>query len=205
MSTLSKRYAEALLSLAIRQDKTEQIKKDLDLAKEVFSDMTVSLDIGIAEEKKGIREKVVQDVKGLASFFKNVRLDRDTKIALVKSCLGDKIDQTALQFIYVLIEKNRISHYEEIFDEYHRMANRELGIKEGVIESVRPLDEEKVHELEKVLSTEKERVVLIPKLNDELISGFKITFENEVVDRSMSEKIRRMTKMLNGKEEDPWI
>ena len=51
---------------------------------------------------------------------------------------------------------------------------------------------------------DKEKVVLIPKLNDKLISGFKITFEHEVIDVSMAEKIRKMTEMLNGEGEGKW-
>ena len=200
MSVLGKRYAEALLSLAIKEDKVEKTKKDLDLAKELFSSLNIKMDIGIDNDKYNLKESVVTQAEGLYSFLKNVKLSKETKIDLVKSCLGDKVDDLSLQFIYILIEKNRISYYEEIFDEYHKMANHELNIKEGIIESVRPLDDKKIKELEDLLSNDKEKVVLIPRLNDDLISGFKITFEHEVIDVSMQEKIRKMTEMLSGKE-----
>ena len=200
MSVLGTRYAEALLSLAIKEDKVEKTKKDLDLAKELFSSLNIKMDIGIDNDKYNLKESVVTQAEGLYSFLKNVKLSKETKIDLVKSCLGDKVDDLSLQFIYILIEKNRISYYEEIFDEYHKMANHELNIKEGIIESVRPLDDKKIKELEDLLSNDKEKVVLIPRLNDELISGFKITFEHEVIDVSMQEKIRKMTEMLSGKE-----
>ena len=200
MSVLGKRYAEALLSLAIKEDKVEKTKKDLDLAKELFSSLSIKMDIGIDNDKYNLKESVVTQAEGLYSFLKNVKLSKETKIDLVKSCLGDKVDDLSLQFIYILIEKNRISYYEEIFDEYHKMANHELNIKEGIIESVRPLDDKKIKELEDLLSNDKEKVVLIPRLNDDLISGFKITFEHEVIDVSMQEKIRKMTEMLSGKE-----
>lgn len=200
MSILSKRYAEALLSLAIREDKVQKIKEDLDLAKDLFSSIKIKMDIDIDNDEYKVKENIISESKGLYSFLRNVKLDKETKNALVKSCLENKIDNLSLQFIYILIEKNRISNYEEIFDEFHLMANHELNIKEGIIESVRPLDIEKIKELEEVLSNGKYQVKLIPKLNDELISGFKITFENEIIDVSMQEKIRKMTEMLNGKE-----
>ena len=200
MSTLGKRYAEALLSLAIKEDKVKKIKEDIDLAKELFSSLKIKMDIDIDNKDYDLKENVISETKGLYSFLKNVKLDKETKNQLVKSCLENKIDNLSLQFIYILIEKNRISNYEEIFNEFHKLANHELNIKEGIIESVRPLDEVKIKELEELLSNDKEKVILIPKLNENLISGFKITFEHEVIDVSMQEKIRKMTDMLNGKE-----
>ena len=205
MSTLAKRYAEALLSLAVRQDKVALIKEDIDLCRKTFSEMLFSLDLNVQNGEGQEKKHIYADVKGLTNFFKNTRLSRETKNEIVRTCLEDKVDHTTMQFLYVLIEKNRITYADEIFAEFRLQANRELGIKEGIIESVRPLDADKLKELEKVLSTDKERVVLIPKINDSLISGFKITFENEVIDRSMAEKINKMTKMLNGKEDEPWI
>lgn len=200
MSALAKRYAEALLSLAVRENKVKKVKEDLDLAKELFSSINIKMDIDIDNKEYNLKENVISENKGLYTFLKNVKLDKETKNNLVKSCLENKIDQLSLQFIYILIEKNRISSYEEIFDEFHKMANHELNIKEGIIESVRPLDQEKIKELENILSDDKQKVILIPKLNEELISGFKITFEHEVIDVSMQEKIRKMTDMLYGKE-----
>ena len=205
MSALGKRYAEALLSLAIQQDSVKKVQEDLDYAKKLFSSVKLGLHVDIEEKEYSLDQDVISEMQGLQTFFNRVRLSKEVKNEIVKSCLEGKVSDLTMQFIYILIEKNRISSYDEIFTTYHQMANHELGIKEGIIESVRPMDEAKIHELEKALSTKDYQVVLVPRLNETLISGFKITFENEVIDVSMREKINKMTEMLTGKDDEPWI
>ena len=109
-----------------------------------------------------------------------------------------------MNFLFVLVDKNRASEYKEIFHQYYQLANPELGIKEGYVESVRPLDEKRIKALEDVLSTKELKVELKQRINDNLISGFRVVFDGEIIDASMKEKVRKMNEMLLGKDGSLW-
>ena len=101
-------------------------------------------------------------------------------------------------------DKGRIINYREITDEFHHLCNQELNIKEGIIESVRPLKKKKIKELEDLLGGENQKVELFPKINRTLISGFRISFDDEVIDNSMKKRINSMELTLKRKDGGTW-
>ena len=73
MSALGKRYAEALLSLAIKENKVQKIKEDIDLAKELFSSLNISLDIKHVGPSIGDNYLLVFDIasrRNITKYFK---------------------------------------------------------------------------------------------------------------------------------------
>ena len=91
-------------------------------------------------------------------------------------------------------------YYDDIFDEFHKLCNEQLKIKEGIIETARELDEESIKKLEKALSDGEYTVVLKPKINKDLISGFRVTIEEKVIDNTMKQRIKQMEEILKRKD-----
>lgn len=181
MSLVASRYSEALFSLGLDTNRVESFKDDLKYIKSIFD-----------------------DVDNLNDFFLSERIQKKDKKEVLKNVLANKVDKDVLNFIFLLTDKGRLSHYNEIVNEYISLANNELNIKEGIIESARPLDQNLIEELENVLSKDKIRIELKPKINKSLISGFKIKFEHEVIDASMKDKIDKMQEMLSRKGGESW-
>ena len=92
-----------------------------------------------------------------------------------------------------------MGYITEIAEDYFHLANENLNICEGLIESVRPIDETRIKELETLLAKNGQTVVLKQKINKSLISGFRITLNNEVIDGSMKSKIDQMQDLLSRK------
>ena len=180
MSLVANRYAEALLELARDEKQVLDYRRQLDTIAKALDDA------------------------GAHAFFLNRKISKEEKKKLVATCFKDRLPKNILNFLYVLIDKGRMVNYREISSEFHRLCNRELNIKEGVIESVRPLKEEKIRELEKLLSNDQQQVELLPKINRTLISGFRISFDDEIIDNSMKKKINSMELMLKRKDGDTW-
>lgn len=181
MNAVSKVYAEALFSLAVQTNKVETLQKDIQLVSESF-----------------------KEVEGIKGFLNSVKVSKEEKKRVLRECFKDGIDEYTINFLCVLIDKRRIGLYKSIFHEFYIMCNEHLGIKEGVIESVRPLDEAQIGKLEAALSKDGVKVVLKNKINETLISGFKIIFDDQVIDNTMKNKITKMNETLLRKDVSLW-
>ena len=180
MSLLAARYAESLLSLAIEKDKVELYRDQIELIADSF------------------------DMADVKAFFASSKVSKDEKKELCRNIFADSVDKYVLNFLFVLIDRNRMVNYREIFAEFRHQCNRQLDIDEGIIETARPLKEELIKELEDSLSRNGKRVELREKINRSLISGFKISFADRIIDNSMKNKIRNLEDNLLRKDGSLW-
>ena len=176
MSLVAKRYSEAFFSLALDKNKVSEYKEDLKL--------------------------VLDTIKGVDSndlFFASEKITKQEKKDLIEKSFNEKISVDAKNLLKLLVDKGRMGYITEIAEDYFHLANENLNICEGLIESVRPIDETRIKELETLLAKNGQTVVLKQKINKSLISGFRITLNNEVIDGSMKSKIDQMQDLLSRK------
>ena len=176
MSLVAKRYSEAFFSLALDKNKVSEYKEDLKLVLDTF---------------KG--------VDSIDLFFASEKITKQEKKDLIEKSFNEKISVDAKNLLKLLVDKGRMGYITEIADDYFHLANENLNICEGLIESVRPIDETRIKELETLLAKNGQTVVLKQKINKSLISGFRITLNNEVIDGSMKSKIDQMQDLLSRK------
>lgn len=176
MSLVAKRYSEAFFSLALDKNKVSEYKEDLKLVLDTF---------------KG--------VDSIDLFFASEKITKQEKKDLIEKSFNEKISVDAKNLLKLLVDKGRMSYITEIVEDYFHLANENLNICEGLIESVRPIDETRIKELETLLAKNGQTVVLKQKINKSLISGFRITLNNEVIDGSMKSKIDQMQDLLSRK------
>ena len=182
MSIIARRYAEAFFSLSQDNNNVEKHKLELKEINNLFS-----------------------EIDNLKLFFLSEQISKNDKKKLISDSLNKAISKDTMNFLLLLVDKGRIGICDEIINEYIHLANEELNIKEGVIESVRPLDNNKVNELEKSLSKDGQKVELTQKINKSLISGFKIKFDNYVIDGSMKSKLDKLQESISRKGDQSWI
>ena len=176
MSLVAKRYSEAFFSLALDKNKVSEYKEDLKLVLDTF---------------KG--------VDSIDLFFASEKITKQEKKDLIEKSFNEKISVDAKNLLKLLVDKGRMGYITEIAEDYFHLANENLNICEGLIESVRPIDETRIKELETLLAKNGQTVVLKQKINRSLISGFRITLNNEVIDGSMKSKIDQMQDLLSRK------
>ena len=176
MSLVAKRYSEAFFSLALDKNKVGEYKEDLKLVLDTF---------------KG--------VDSIDLFFASEKITKQEKKDLIEKSFNEKISVDAKNLLKLLVDKGRMGYITEIVEYYFHLANENLNICEGLIESVRPIDETRIKELETLLAKNGQTVVLKQKINKSLISGFRITLNNEVIDGSMKSKIDQMQDLLSRK------
>ena len=176
MSLVAKRYSEAFFSLALDKNKVSEYKEDLKLVLDTF-----------------------EGVDYIDLFFASEKITKQEKKDLIEKSFNEKISVDAKNLLKLLVDKGRMGYITEIAEDYFHLANENLNICEGLIESVRPIDETRIKELETLLAKNGQTVVLKQKINKSLISGFRITLNNEVIDGSMKSKIDQMQDLLSRK------
>lgn len=181
MNQVAKTYAEAMFTLALDVDSVEKFKQDVKLVEASFD-----------------------EVEGVNKFLASVKVAKADKKEVFNSSFKGKIAEEVINFLNVLVDRGRIALYKDIFHEFYHLCNEQLGIKEGVVETARPLAEGKIAELEKALSKDGVKVELKAKLNTTLISGFRIIFDDKIIDTSMKKKINQMNEMLLRKDVSLW-
>ena len=173
MSSAAHRYAEAFFELAEELNKVDAWKQQMDQV-----------------------ACVMESVPELKGFFGAVKItDEEKKQLLIKSFEG-RIDETCLNFLCLLTDKKRINEVSLILREFHSLCNAHNGIEEGTVLCARPLSEAQIKELEDSFKVRGRNVELTQRVDESLISGFKIVLDDEVIDASMKSKIARMKNEL---------
>lgn len=173
MSQAAHRYAEAFFELAQEMNQIDAWKQQMD---------QVAL--------------VMESVPELKGFFGAVKITNEEKKELLIKSFEGKIDEMCLNFLCLLTDKKRISEISLILKEFHSLCNAYKGIEEGVVYAPRILSENQIKELEDSFKVRGRNVELSLKIDESLISGFKIVLDDEVVDASMKSKIARMKNEL---------
>lgn len=173
MSQAAHRYAEAFFELAQEMNQVDAWKQQMDQVAVVMS-----------------------SVPELKSFFGAVKITNEEKKELLIKSFAGRIDEMCLNFLCLLADKKRINEVSLILKEFHSLCNAYHGIEEGIVYSARPLSDSQIKDLENSFKMRDRHVELIQKLDESLISGFKIVLEDEVVDASLKSKIARMKNEL---------
>lgn len=167
-------YASAIFSIAKDNNKINEYRKDIEL---IYNSLFVLNDS--------------------RNYFLSEKVSKKEKKEFILNTFKDKVDEKVLDFICLLIDSRIIVYLNEISKEYNILANNELGIKEGIIESPRSLNQQDIDLLEETISKKKNKAIkLKPRINKKLISGFKIIFDDEIIDASMLHKINSLNNML---------
>ena len=172
MDSLYSRYANALLSIAIEEDKIEFYKNEVKMLKELF------------KEDDGF-------IHLISSYF--IEFSEKEKII-------DKVytnNENIKNFIKVIIRNNRATEIDKIFREFIKLCNEELKIKDGIIYSVNELTKDEIERIEKGISKKLNCTVELENYIDEkLIGGVKVIVEDKIFDGSVKNKLEKMKESL---------
>lgn len=171
--SLLKHYAYAYFSLGKEKDKVESFKNDLDFIFNVFNSET-------------------KTIKVLSSPM----IEKEKKDSLL-DILKDKIDISTYGFIQVLIKKNVIFYFEEIYKDFLHLYNEHIGIMEGRIYTPFPLSVESMTRLKKIFSKKYEKEVTFKVIMDKnVIGGMRIYIDDTLYDYSLDSKLDQIRNKL---------
>ena len=172
---LAIRYAKALLELALEQKLEDKVKGDMQLVSD------------ICESNREFRRMLSNPVINAAK-----------KESIINEIFKNKIDNLSLSFLTLITGKKREVHIDEIAKSYIEQYKEEKGIKTVIIETAVALDNaSKERIIALLIENTKSKIELVENINNDLIGGFKLTFDNKQYDTSILSEIQKLRREFN--------
>ncbi len=119
------------------------------------------------------------------------------KLELIRSVFGGKISETALNFLCVLAEKNRIGYISGIAEELRRGYYEDAGIAEVTVITAAALkDEQKQRLKEKLAAMYGKSIILKEKTDPSIMGGMIVRCGDRMLDGSVKTKLENMQKQI---------
>lgn len=175
---IAKRYADALIEMVGEmtdaESSYEKISSDLNVVKEIFNHS-----------------------KDLKDFLENPIISDDDKKSVLKKVFSSEIKPKMLNFLKVLVDKNRFEAFDEIVKEYNEILDEINNISRfRVTSAVNMTEEAKKRLKEKLESKLGVNVVLDFDINPEIIAGLVIKMGDNIIDTSLKQKLEDMKKAI---------
>ena len=172
MDSLYSRYANALLSIAIEEEKIEFYRNEI----------------------KEIRKSFLENEE-IIHLLSSAFLEFGEKEDIIDNIY--KGNDNVKNFLKIIVRNRRTNYIIKIFNEFVKKCNELLGIKDGIVYSVNPLNKEDIERIE--LGIEKRlnvKVELENRIDERLIGGVKVIVEDKIFDGSIKNKVEKLKESL---------
>jgi F-type H+-transporting ATPase subunit delta len=172
---LAARYAKSLIDLSTERNQLEVVYNDMKFLQQI---------------NKASREFV--------NLLRSPVVNADKKQSIIDAVTKNRISELTAAFIKLLINKNRESDMPEIITAFIEQYNAIKGIHKVKLTTATAVsDDLKNAIVEKVKREAKlEHVELDAKIDDALIGGFVLEFNNNLVDASVLRDLKDIAKQF---------
>ncbi|MDP4153594.1 MAG: ATP synthase F1 subunit delta [Bacillota bacterium] len=175
MSLVCRQYAKAFFDLAKQENALETYKDELTAVTDIYKS-----------------EKTFQN------FILDPKISKNYKKNLIR-VFQSNIGTNTLNFLMLLLDKNRIKYLPEIFEEFIKIFDKEKNILSITITSAIPLDQKYVdlvsEKYKKLYNSADVKVTLV---NDKtLLGGIKVAIGDKLYDASLKESLRRLRSSMS--------
>ncbi|WP_029905562.1 ATP synthase F1 subunit delta [Mycoplasmopsis opalescens] len=131
-------------------------------------------------------------------LLKNTAIPNEEKNLIIDNIFAEKPAGNLLARCFkVICEKNAGYIFKRILIAFFRVANKHLNIKFAVVETVTQLSDEKLELIRKKLIQKYQcEVRIYPRVNTELIAGFRILIDNEIIEHSYQNDLHKISQIL---------
>lgn len=174
MPLVEKRYAQALMELS--ENDAESTRQELEDFVSIYN-----------------------TDKEFSSFLLDPRIKADIKQAAIRNIFTDKLSRNMVNFILLLIDKQRIKNVPEIYEQLVHLINKLLNILDMKIITAEPLKEEQLFSIkEKFRNKYNASGVKTTEIVDaSIIGGIKVIIGDKVYDGSIKGRIESLTELVN--------
>jgi len=140
-----------------------------------------------------------KDYKKLNNLLSNLSFSVNEKEKIIDKLFLNKLDMYYLNFLKVLVSRNDYKYLPNILKKYIHLASVSLNEKIGIIYSVSKLDSLQISKIEKALSKKLDKkITLENKIDESLIAGIKIVFEDLEIDKTIKYKLQDISNILKN-------
>ncbi len=168
----ARRYSQAVFNIALERNELDRWQSDL---RKIAS---------LGEDAAFI------------ALLENPKVHFEDKAGLLSERLGD-INPLALNLVYLLVTRGRLSMAGDIAGEYQRLLDSYRGIEQAEVTTAIPLDDEDRQRLEEHLgAVVGKKVVLKLKVDSSLIGGIIARIGDKLLDGSTHSKLMALRNEL---------
>ncbi|MDX1438557.1 MAG: F0F1 ATP synthase subunit delta [Rubricoccaceae bacterium] len=168
--SVARRYALALYQEANEKGLADRVDADIDALRETLDNS-----------------------KELQAMFRSPVVSREKKEAIIQQLFEGKIDGMTLNFIRMLVQKQREELLPSVVSAYQMLRDDRLGIVEAFVRTAKPLGDS---EKETLRSTLEERSGKTVRMNvdvdSSLLGGLVVRVGDQVYDRSVRHQLKTL-------------
>jgi F-type H+-transporting ATPase subunit delta len=154
------RYAQALLEVCVERGEVDGVSESFD---------------GMMAAMTGLPD--------LRVFLQSPQVRTQEKKELLRNVLGGKVEPVLLDFVELLIDKDRLLHVGDIHEEFQTLVERHRGLQRATVVTAIPLPDDLAEQLVARLERRIERkVILDKKVDPSVIGGVRVTVGDYILD-----------------------
>ena len=124
---------------------------------------------------------------------------KEEKLKMICEVFEDKVSDVVLNFMCVLTENGRLINFGEIFLEFKKLYFEHIGIVEVEVITTAQLSERLVQKLKDKLSKQlNKQVILDTKIDEKLLGGIVIKYDNKQIDGSLRRKLADIKSSIDS-------
>jgi len=166
------------------------------------------LDLAISDGGKARAESVLGQIEdvlemaradaSLADILSSRVVSSRDREAFLKKVFTGRVDDLLLRFLLILNRKTRLAHLPQIAAALDQMVQQKFGRVEVDVFTADPLSPDDVRGVRERLSTALQKEVIVhPYTDHQMIGGVKFRIGDQLIDASISTRLRRMRDQLN--------
>jgi len=173
-SKIAVRYAKAFFELALEKNKLDATYKDVELIL-----------------------NTLEPAEDLKDVIKSPIISPANKNEILLAVFGSKVDEITKNFIALICENNREAFLDRILMRFEENYRKHKGITEAIITTAFKLDDNSKAKIVGILKSQlKGEIELKEQINDEIIGGFILSFDNTQLDVSVNSELQKVKREL---------
>lgn len=124
-------------------------------------------------------------------------LTKEEKRQMLKASVGSGVGEYLLNFLMLLVDKNRFGQFEAIVVEFTRLYNQKHNIRTAVAVTAVPMNEELQAKLKaKLEATTGSTILLENQVDPTILGGVVLQMENSQMDASVHSRIEAIKRQI---------
>jgi F-type H+-transporting ATPase subunit delta len=174
-SKISVRYSRALFQSALEKKILDKVNQDIILISQICK---------VTEMKEFLHSPIIVPSK---------------KMAILHNILGDNVDKITLSLIDLVVKNGRESFIPAIARVFLHETMKYKGITESYLTTAVKVDDKVKKQISDLISKVfKTKVELEESIDSEIIGGFILRVDDNYIDASIKNKLRKIKKELIG-------
>ncbi len=133
----------------------------------------------------------------LQNVLNNPSIPDKTKYSIVEDVFTKDVDSKIVNFLKILIEKNRFKELQGIVESYRNELDNIKNIQRICVTSAIPLKDEFKKRIEEKLQNKLNKQIIADwNIDEEIIGGLVVKINDDVIDTSLKNKLENLSKNL---------